>query len=84
MTCFCTMVTAPIKLSQACHNNEMPLPSFYMGDTSENVIYNQSFNLYLYVPSLQNARCREKSTLTVLTLVFLAPVPVRNPPKSAP
>ena len=38
----------------------------------------------LYVPSLQNARCREKSTLTVLTLVFLAPVPVRNPPKSAP
>ena len=28
--------------------------------------------------------CREKSTLTVLTHVFLALAPTRNPPKSAP
>ena len=74
------MVTAPIQLAQACHSNA----SFYMDDGSEDVIYNQSYNLYLYVSPLQNARCREKSTLTVLTLVFLALVPVRNPPKSAP
>ena len=39
MVCFCTMVTAPIQLSNACHDNAMPLPSFYMGDTSENVMY---------------------------------------------
>ena len=84
MTCFCIMVTAPIQLSQACHYSAMHLPTFYMDDTSEDVIYNQSYNLYLYVPFLQIARCREKSTLTVLTLAFLAPVPVRSPPKSAP
>ena len=39
MACFYIMVTAPIQLSNACHNNAMPLPSFYMGDTSENLIY---------------------------------------------
>ena len=38
IACYCTMVTAPIQLAQACHNNAMPLPSFYMGDASENVI----------------------------------------------
>ena len=35
MACYCTMVTVPIQLVQACHNNAMPLPSFYMGDASE-------------------------------------------------
>ena len=39
---------------------------------------------YIYHASLQNARWREKSTLMVLTRVFLALAPVRNPPKSAP
>ena len=39
MAGFCTMVTAPIQLSNACHNNAIPLPSFYMGDASEDVIY---------------------------------------------
>ena len=34
MACFCTMVTAPIQLSQACHSNAMPLSSFYMDDAS--------------------------------------------------
>ena len=38
IACYCTMVTAPIRLAQACHNNAMPLPSFYMSDASENVI----------------------------------------------
>ena len=38
MACYCTMVTAPIQLAQACHNNAMPLPSFYMSDASENVL----------------------------------------------